>query len=79
MTVIRVNMLALIFSLQEDKLFIEPVRKYSMLYDSSHVQYKYIIIIEDSIWNEIFKNISNWINDNQKSNCSRIIQKNSQI
>jgi len=49
-------MSAVVFSPQEDEIFIEFVRKYPILYDSSHMQYKNLIK-KDSIWKEISQNI----------------------
>lgn len=47
-TVDHVNMSELVFSSQEDELFIESVLKYLMFYEISHTQYKNLIV-KDSI------------------------------
>jgi hypothetical protein len=44
----------------ENEIFIEFVRKYPILYDSSHMQYKNLIM-KDSIWKEISQNIFHFL------------------
>lgn len=51
-TVICVKISAVAFSSQEDKLLIESVRKYPVLYDSFCSQYKHMPI-KNLIWKEI--------------------------
>jgi hypothetical protein len=52
-SVARINMSAIVFSPQEDELFIESVYKYPELCDISHMQYKNVLI-KDAKWKEIF-------------------------
>lgn len=61
---------ALVLSSREDELFIESVLRYSVIYDSSHMQHENPIV-NDSIWKETSCNAFNSSNDDKKQNCSQ--------
>jgi hypothetical protein len=49
-------MSAVVFTPHEDEIFIEFVRKYPILYDGTHMQYKNLIMT-DLIWKKISQKI----------------------